>query len=155
MLVGLPASGKSTWILDYKSKHPDFDFQVVSSDDIIEERGLHEGLDYNASHSKHIGFAIAEMDRRFKRYVKDGANIIHDQTNLTVKTRKIHLALIKGYLASAVVFTPSHREWTRRIEKRKNESGKIIPDLVINDMTRRFEFPRKKEGFVEITHIQT
>ena len=86
MLIGLPASGKSTWAADYMAKNPEMGFQVVSTDDIIEENALWEGLTYSASHKKNIGFAIGEMERRFQQHVNNGVNIIHDQTNLTVET---------------------------------------------------------------------
>lgn len=155
MLIGLPASGKSTWAIEYKAKFPEFRFQVVSSDDIIEERGLVDGLDYSASYLKNIDFAIKEMERRFDHHVKGGANIIHDQTNLSIKSRKGHLAKVVGYVRSAIVFSSTESVRNRRFEKRKLETGKIIPSSVIDEMTKRFEHPTKQEGFVEITVFQT
>ena len=88
MLVGLPASGKSSWANNYILKNTTMDFQIVSSDDIIEEKGFMEGLNYMESHKKHIEFAIGEMERKLRKRIKYGLNIIHDQTNLTIVTRK-------------------------------------------------------------------
>ena len=150
MLVGLPASGKSTWAADHIAKNPEMGFQVVSSDDIIEEKALLEGLTYSASHKANIGFAIAEMERRFQQHIKNGVNIIHDQTNLTVETRKKHLAKVKGYVKSAVIFTMAEEKWRRQFEARKAKTGKDIPEFVINNMTKAFEFPTKQEGFNEV-----
>ena len=36
MLVGLPASGKSSWAKDYILKNQQIDFQILSTDEIIE-----------------------------------------------------------------------------------------------------------------------
>lgn len=154
MLIGLPGSGKSTWIAEYRARHPELNFQVVSSDDILEEKAQQEGLDYADVHEKYIGFAIGEMERRFKSFLNEGAHIIHDQTNLSKKTRKKHLDKLKGYTKSAVVFTLSDKEWKRRYDKRKAETAKDIPDYVIKNMIKGFEFPSKNEGFVSITHIK-
>ena len=154
MLIGLPASGKSTLAAEYIIKNPEMDFQVVSSDDIIEEKALLENLDYSASHKKNIGFAIAEMERRFKQHVRNGVNILHDQTNLTIKTRKKHLAKVKGYVKTAVVLTLAEDEWRKRFEKRKVKSGKDIPDFIIKNMSKCFEHPTKKEGFDKIISLR-
>jgi heterogeneous nuclear ribonucleoprotein U-like protein 1 len=147
MLIGLPASGKSTWAADHMAKNPEMGFQVVSTDDIIEENALLEGLTYGASHKKNIGFAIGEMERRFQQHVNNGVNIIHDQTNLTVETRKKHLAKVKGYVKSAVIFKLAEEKWRRQFETRKTKTGKDIPESVINNMTRAFELPTVQEGF--------
>ena len=125
------------------------------SDAIIEEKALLEGLTYSASHKKNIGFSIDEMERRFKQYVKDGVNIIHDQTNLTVNTRKKHLAKVKGYVKSAVIFTLAEEKWRQRFEIRTAKTGKYIPEFVIKNMTENFEFPTKKEGFDNVISIQS
>jgi predicted kinase len=88
MLVGLPASGKSSWANNYILKNTTMDFQVVSSDDIIEGKGFIKGLNYMELHKKHIEFSIGEIERRLRKHIKSDLNIIHDQTNLTVVTRK-------------------------------------------------------------------
>jgi heterogeneous nuclear ribonucleoprotein U-like protein 1 len=154
MLVGLPASGKSSWVNDYIFKNQEMGFQVVSSDNIIEEKGFKESLGYKESHLKYIGFAVGEMERTFKKNIKNRVNIIHDQTNLTVKIRKKHLDKVKSYYKFAVVFTLGKEEWRQRFEKRKIKTGKDIPEFIIKKMTQNFEFPTKKEGFDEIINIQ-
>ena len=154
MLIGLPASGKSSWAAEFIARHSELNYQVVSSDDILEEMGRRDGLNYTASYDKFIRHAIREMEQRFARFVKEGANIIHDQTNVSVKTRKIHLAKVKGYEKSAIVFSPSEAEWRRRTEKRKDETGKDSPGYVIEGMKKAFELPTRKEGFVEIITIE-
>lgn len=150
MLIGLPASGKSSWANNYIVKNLEIDFQIVSSDNIIEEKGFQENLNYNESYKKYIEFAVCEMDRKFRKHVKKGVNIIHDQTNLSVKTRKKHLAKVKNYHKTAVVFNLDKKEWLNRFEKRKNKTVKDIPEFIIENMIKCFEIPTKKEGFDKI-----
>jgi heterogeneous nuclear ribonucleoprotein U-like protein 1 len=154
MLIGLPASGKSSWANDYILQNLEMAFEVVSSDNIIEEKGWQEGISYKESHMKHIGFAVSRMEKEFKKHIKNGVNIIHDQTNLTVKTRKNHLDKVKCYYKFAVVFTIAKEEWWQRFEKRRIKTGKDIPESIIEIMTKNFEFPTKKEGFDKIINIQ-
>jgi|TARA_B110000438_G_C15287445_1_gene425377 predicted kinase len=153
MLIGLPGSGKSTWVADYIANNSEMDFRVVSSDNIIEEKALIENLSYRASHEKNIGFAVDEMERRFRQYVKDGFNIIHDQTNLSKKARNKHLAKVKSYQKLAVLFLLEEELWRRRLETRRVKTGKYIPEYIIKNMTKSFEFPTKKEGFDKIISI--
>ena len=154
MLVGLPGSGKSSWASNHILNTPAMDFQIVSSDDIIEEKGFLEGLDYIASHEKNIVFAIGEMERKFSQYLKAGVNIIHDQTNLTVEIRKRHLAKVKGYMKSAVVFNVCKEELRHRLQRRKEKTGKDIPNFVIDKMSEYLQFPTKREGFDKIVTIE-
>ena len=118
MLIGLPASGKSSWAANFISQNHELNFQVLSTDYIIEGKGFRDGLDYGKSHEKNIGFAVAEMDRRFKQYLENGVNIIHDQTNLTAKIRKQHLAKVTDYFKSALVFILSEKIRVQRFNNR-------------------------------------
>jgi len=153
MLIGLPGSGKSTWIKKHISENPDKDFKVVSSDDIIEEWGAEEGLEYGQAFEKFAKPAMKEMNSRFTSYVQAAENIIHDQTNMSVKSRKGKLAKAKDYRKIAVVFSLDQDEWQRRYDKRHNETGKTISGFVINNMRKSFQPPTSAEGFDEIINV--
>ena len=154
MLVGLPASGKSSWAAHYMSQNPELDFQILSTDNIIEEQGLRDGLSYIESHEKNIGFAIGEMQKRFRQYLTNGANIIHDQTNLTLKVRKQYLADLKDYFKSAIVFMLDDKIRVRRLRNREIKTGKVIPEFVLENMVEEFQFPTEEEGFDEVVRIE-
>jgi len=66
MLVRLTTSGKASWANDYILKNMELDFQIVSSDVIIEEKIFMEGPSYTKSHKKYIEFSIGEMECRLK-----------------------------------------------------------------------------------------
>ena len=154
MLVGLPASGKSSWAKDYILKNQQIDFQILSTDEIIEKKALHVGIGYREAHEKYIHFAINEMERKFWKYIENGVNIIHDQTNVSIKVRMELLAKVTNYSKTAVVFKLGEKEWGNRFEKRRKKTGKDIPNFVIKNMMSSFEYPTKEEGFDDIIIIQ-
>ena len=77
---------------------------------------------------------------------EQGKDIIWDQTSTTIASRKRKFNMLADkYEMLAVVFmTPEKDEWQRRLASRP---GKVIPDYVISDMQKNFEYPRYAEGF--------
>ena len=155
MLIGLPGSGKSTYIRKYLADNPDKDYAVISSDDIIEEKCLTEGLTYSEGFEKFIGFAAAEMKRRAKAAVAAKRNIVWDQTNMTAKARRSKMDMAKGYEFHAVVFSLMDDELFRRLKHRADTTGKTIPAFVIKNMAKSYQAPEKAEGFKSIKVIRS
>ncbi|NJO63356.1 MAG: ATP-binding protein [Richelia sp. RM2_1_2] len=154
MLVGIPGSGKSTWIRNHMNKHPEKNYVVISSDDIIEELGAAEGLSYTEAFSKYVGQATSMMKSKAIEAFRNRRNIIWDQTNLTPKTRKGKIQQAQGYRRIAVVWNLTDAEWSRRFNKRKTEIGKDIPKHVLDNMQKDFTMPSKSEGFEQIIVIR-
>lgn len=145
MTVGLPGTGKSTWVdnqnLDYKTI-------VLSTDDIILDIGNRYGLTYNEMFND-ITYSFAEktMYHIAAHHIKLGSNIVWDQTNLTVKTRKRKLDLFGPEYKKACVYFTIPKDH----EKRLNRHGKTIPPHVIEGMKKSFQEPNISEGFGSIT----
>lgn len=148
MLIGLPGSGKSTFIKNLLSKAKMGEaWRVLSTDDILEEWGKERGMSYNEAFQK-INFKSVknEMFRRFKEALENGENIIFDQTNMSVKSRAEKLKeLPEDYAREAVVFSLTDAELNRRLKKREAETGKVIPPFVIANMAKSYEAPSKDE----------
>lgn len=142
MLVGLPGTGKSTWVKNQRSLK---DFVHISTDNIIEDLALGENLTYNDAFSKYIGLATYQLKEQVKRAVSDGHDIIWDQTNVSKSARMKKLNMCPTYKKIVVVFEePNEKELTRRLNSRP---GKTISYQVIDKMRTDFQYPTLDEGF--------
>lgn len=148
VLIGLPASGKSTWVAENCPNHV-----IVSNDAVVEKYGAKLNLDYNEAWKK-VSFKTVkyECNNTFKKAVSDKKSIVIDNTNMTPKARRTYRA--EGYYVKAVVFDIPEEEWKRRTEKRKNETGKLVPDAAIMQMRKAYRPPAKEEGFDEIIYVK-
>ena len=148
MLIGIPASGKSTWLK--KNMKPNS--VIVSSDDYIEKEAKRLGKTYSEVFASTVKAAHAHMNSALKQAIKDKKNIYWDQTNLNEKTRNGKLANIpSGYKKTAVYFkAPSGTELARRLNSRP---GKEIPVDVMVNMIKTITKPSKSEGFDEIIEV--
>lgn len=155
MLVGVPASGKSTWVQgkshDKLISAKEFEMASIhSTDQIIEDIGFQYGMTYNEAFDC-IKFAEKVFFHRLQKSAAIGHDIIVDRTNLSVKSRKRILDIVDqvgDYKKIAVVFdTPNSEEHDRRLASR---AGKTIPRHVIDSMKTSMTPPTKEEGFDEI-----
>jgi len=155
IMIGLPASGKSTWIA-HESLRADFvPFTVISSDNVLERIASEKGLTYSEVFKDYIGQATAEMKSTFKNAIVAGENIIWDQTNMSKKKRRGILSQIPDdYYKIAVDFSVLPVELKRRLDERAELTGKYIPWKVIEDMGKNYQAPSKDEGFDEIIKVK-
>jgi predicted kinase len=145
MLIGVPGSGKSTWIANQDWTK---DIPVVSSDKFIDEHAVKEGKTYNEVFEDYIKIATHLMENQLLICKANNTDIIWDQTNTSVKSRKAKLAKLEGYEKIAVVFrTPEKEELDKRLAQRV---GKHIPANVIELMIANLQEPTEEEGFKEI-----
>lgn len=148
MLIGVPGSGKSTWL---SSQEWAKDIPVVSSDRFIDAHAEKEGKTYNDVFADYIKIATKLMDNQVLICKANGYDIVWDQTNTNAKSRAKKLAVLDGYEKIAVVFrTPEKAEHDRRLASRV---GKSIPDNVMQSMIENFEEPTEAEGFKEIWYV--
>ncbi|KAI9549475.1 putative heterogeneous nuclear ribonucleoprotein U-like protein 1-like [Daphnia sinensis] len=146
-LVGVPASGKSTFIKrgGIPNSH---ECVYVSSDKFIDDEATRTGKTYNDVFDDYIKTAIGLMLEEAECAKKEYKNVIWDQTSLTPKNRKTKIDMFKDYYKIAVVFpVPEKEEHDRRLNFRE---GKIIPHGILKSMIETFTPPTIAEGFNEI-----
>lgn len=145
MLIGVPGSGKSTWIANQDWTK---DIPIVSSDKFIDEHAAKEGKTYNEVFADYVKIATRLMDNQVLICKANNTDIIWDQTNTSVKSRKAKLDKLEGYEKIAVVFrTPEKEELDKRLVQRV---GKHIPANVMESMIANLQEPTEEEGFKEI-----
>jgi predicted kinase len=144
-LIGVPGSGKSTWIenQDWTEGIP-----VVSTDKFVEAHAHENGKTYSEVFEEYMPIAVRLMANQVLICQANNKDIIWDQTSTTLASRARKFNMLPDYEHIAVVFkTPDADELARRLASRP---GKDIPDHVVRSMIEGFEMPSEEEGFKEI-----
>lgn len=138
MLVGLPGSGKSTYIKKYFNQN----LRVHSSDNIREELS---GDVNNQDINKKV-FEL--LHKRVREDLKNGISCVYDATNISWKKRKAFLESLKGIKCIKtchVIATP----YEVCLEQNR-QRDRVVPEDVIERMYMNFDIPFYNEGWDDI-----
>jgi predicted kinase len=144
-LVGVPGSGKSTWV---ESQDWALTCAKVSTDKWVEIYAREVGRTYSEVFDSFMPNAMDLMAKEVEVARELGRDIIWDQTSTSIKSRKRKFNMLPDYEHIAVVFkTPEKEELARRLASRP---GKNIPEHVMRSMIDNLHIPTEDEGFKEI-----
>lgn len=143
MLVGLPASGKSTYSNKYIN---DNTYKIHSSDRLREE--LFEDENIQCDNNK----LFAELHNRIKNDLRSGYNVVYDATNIN---RKLRMSFLQGLnkiycYKEAIVFTTPYEQC---LINNQNRDRKVHKE-VIKRMYLNWNTPILQEGFDEIRLVK-
>ena len=141
LLVGLPGSGKSTWLKDFIKKSTK-SWVICSTDNILDDYALKNNVTYSQAFNEHI----KEAEKRFKQELLSALaakeNIIVDRTNLSKKSRNRILANVpKNYIKIAKVFNVDRTELNKRLLDREFNTGKSISQSVVDNLSAIYQEP--------------
>jgi predicted kinase len=145
MLVGIPCSGKSTYVNKLRDYEYWKDAVVLSTDNYIEEQAKRLGMTYNEVFQDCIDEATRQLEMSFVRAKEEGKRIIWDQTNLSIKTRKKKLTKVPSIYKRTVVWFQVDLE--EALKRNGTREGKFIPESILKRMYHQFEVPTLEEGF--------
>lgn len=135
MLVGLPGSGKSTYVEKKKDS-----YNVFSSDALrLEMFGDETSQDHNAE-------VFDELHKRIYESLKNHKSCIYDATNLSRKRRRNFLKTISNFdyvVKYAFVFATDIEVCLAHNKSR----DRVVPEDVILNMYKKITIPRIEEGF--------
>jgi predicted kinase len=144
-LVGVPASGKSTWIKDQIWA---LGLTVISTDAFVEDYARECGSTYSEVFDDYMPRAVELMANQVVFAREHGHTVIWDQTSTTVKSRARKFNMLPDYEHIAIVFpTPDLDVLKQRLASR---AGKEVPWKVVQGMIDNWEEPTEEEGFKEI-----
>jgi predicted kinase len=144
-LIGVPASGKSTWIKDQTWA---LGLTVISTDAFVEDYARECGSTYSEVFDDYMPQAVELMANQVVFAREHGHTVIWDQTSTTVKSRARKFRMLPDYEHIAVVFpTPAIDVLKERLASR---AGKEVPWEVVQGMIDNWEEPTEEEGFKEI-----
>jgi predicted kinase len=150
IMVGLPASGKSTArALAVKSGASANSYQY-STDDIVDRWAAEQNLNYDDVWSANIKAATALADAEVKLAIQNKQGVLWDQTNMSAKKRlnivkKFGVEYRKECICMLPPFEPQQQlELERRLADRP---GKNIPKFIMKNMLTSFVLPDVAEGF--------
>lgn len=138
MLVGLPASGKTTYIKKYFNQN----LKVHSSDAIREELS---GDINNQNINKQV---FETLHKRVKEDLKNGISCVYDATNISWKRRKAFLQELNSidcWKICHIIATP----FEVCLEQNEQRDRKV-PYEVIERMYKNFDIPWWNEGWDDI-----
>ncbi|GJN01602.1 hypothetical protein PR202_ga18879 [Eleusine coracana subsp. coracana] len=138
MMVGLPASGKSTWAEKWVKEHPDKRFILLGMNlalDQMKVPGLLRKNNYGERFDRLMDHATTIFNTLLTRAANIPRNYIIDQTNVYKSARIRKLRPFSNYRKTAVVVFPQPSELKSRAAKRFSEMGKEVPAEAVNEMT--------------------
>ena len=147
-LVGVPGSGKSTWVKDQDWM---LGLTIVNTDSFVEDYARAQGKTYSEVFVDYMPTAIDLMVEQVVFAREHGHTVIWDQTSTTVKSRARKFRMLPDYEHVAVVFrTPNLDVLKERLASRP---GKDVPWEVVQGMIDGWEEPTEEEGFTEIWYV--
>lgn len=149
MMVGVPASGKSTWI---RNQYLNDQYVVASTDHYVEKYAEEVGKTYSEVFDEYMPTAVNLMAADVVEARDANKHIIWDQTSTTVASRAKKIRMLPEYYKIAVVFkTPPTAEHQKRLER----GAKIVPWDVVSKMAQQLEAEPVSldEGFNEIWYM--
>ena len=145
VMIGLPGSGKSTWIKNHCGENS----IIISSDD------LREKIFKDVNNQENNAKVFTTMRELTFEALTNNKSVYYDATNVTRKNRQSILDFIKSNHIEcrkvAVIVETPYEECLRRNSIRNRH----VPEHVIKNMMERFELPLINEGFDEILEIKS
>lgn len=153
VMVGLPGSGKSTYLNFVDDPEFGDTVFVYSTDNYIEKQAKMNLMSYSRAFKDNIGPATKYMDETLALAIKEGVDVYWDQTNMSSKKRISILSRFpKHYRKVCICRVPPRNaeEWKELDRRILSRNGKFIPSHIIESMADSYVEPTLEEGFDEV-----
>uniref|UniRef100_A0A182M2B9 B30.2/SPRY domain-containing protein n=1 Tax=Anopheles culicifacies TaxID=139723 RepID=A0A182M2B9_9DIPT len=151
MMIGLPGSGKTTWVQNYLKENPDSSFTLLSIDSLLENMKV-LGKAREPSNTPQWQKVVEQLSRNMARLIeiacKRRRHILIDQTNVFASEQKRRLKGFGGFKTRrAVAVVPNLEEYNKRYEQKVAKYGKEVPETTLNTMKANIFVPSQVQNW--------
>lgn len=157
MMIGLPASGKTTWAEKLKASQPEKMYNILGTNLIIDKMKV-MGLPRKKNYAGRWDVLIDKSTKCLNKLLEIAAgkkrNYIIDQTNVYASARRRKMQPFEGFQRKAVVIVPTEEDYKTRLELQGKEEGKDVPEHAILEMKANFSLPEEGVLFDSIEYVE-
>uniref|UniRef100_A0A182KD23 B30.2/SPRY domain-containing protein n=1 Tax=Anopheles christyi TaxID=43041 RepID=A0A182KD23_9DIPT len=159
MMIGLPGSGKTTWVQNYLKENPDSSYTLLSIDSLLENMKV-LGKAREPSNTPQWQKVVEQLSRNMARLIeiacKRRRHILIDQTNVFASEQKRRLKGFGGFKTRrAIAVIPNLEEYKRRYEQKVAKYGTEVPETTLNTMKANIFVPTlEQKWYTEIVFTE-
>ncbi|XP_037635983.1 heterogeneous nuclear ribonucleoprotein U-like protein 2 isoform X2 [Sebastes umbrosus] len=143
LIVGLPGSGKSHWARTHMKQHPEKQYKLLSTEELL------ACMISGGQRDSRLQQASQCLTDLIKMAAQTPGNYILDQCNILFSARRYKLQLFTGFRRRVVVVFPSADEWKRRLFEHQTSNGEQIPETALLKLQVSCSLPEQQSNLLE------